>query len=162
MKFQPLYVFIILWHVIPVCISSTIKKQPKVKVYTHHTRSCETSNYRGIIRLSQVRSLSKILNWEKFCCDFCHTIWIQICMFQKSSSCNPDNLDEVMVQDINRAAKTLDATVICGASYRIVEISYKEYCILHFYGSAYNNTVNVNPIYMMILLIAQLLLFNLL
>ena len=67
-----------------------------------------------------------------------------------------------MVQDINRAAKTLDATVICGASYRIVEISYKEYCILHFYGSAYNNTVNVNPIYMMILLIAQLLLFNLL
>ena len=51
-----------------------------------------------------------------------------------------------MVQDIDSAAKILDANLICGASYRIVEISYKEYCILHFYGSAYNNSMNVVPV----------------
>ena len=63
-----------------------------------------------------------------------------------------------MVQDINSAAKTLDATLICGASYRIVEISYKEYCILHFYGSAYNNSMSIVPITFLLTIVSTILL----
>jgi hypothetical protein len=43
-----------------------------------------------------------------------------------------------MIQDINNAVDKLGAALICGASFRIMEISYKKYCILQFYGSAYN------------------------
>ena len=64
-----------------------------------------------------------------------------------------------MVQDINSAAKILDATLICGASYRIVEISYKEYCILYFYGSAYNNSTNVVPVTFLLTIITTVLNF---
>ena len=48
-----------------------------------------------------------------------------------------------MIEDINDAVGNLNATLICGASFRIVEISYKEYCILHFYGVAYNGAMQI-------------------
>ena len=41
---------------VPLTTAFTIDKQPKLQIYTHHTRLCDTSIYRGIVRLSQVKN----------------------------------------------------------------------------------------------------------
>ena len=43
---------------VPLTTAFTIDKQPKLQIYTHHTRLCDTSIYRGIVRLSQVKTIS--------------------------------------------------------------------------------------------------------
>ena len=54
MKFNYFFLFIINSFFVPQSISVSMEKQPKIQIYTHHTRLCDTSKYRGIIRLSQV------------------------------------------------------------------------------------------------------------
>ena len=156
MKFQIIALSILHGFVTNSRISPKRHQQPSVQIYTHNNNRCQMAEYSGIIRLSQVnvwnirrylldififRITSKYYPSNIIFVTFFHTNRIQT--KKKSSTCNPDNLDENMIEDINNAVENLNASLICGASFRIVEISYKKYCILHFYGVAYNNSCKI-------------------